>query len=208
MLTSINPLGERARGNRWLVTALFYVVGSTVGGAAVAAAVAASGSVTAGLFGARNLLELASSGTGSTWAASALVAGLCALAALADATAVPTVIRRQVDEEWLTRYRGWVYGTGFGLQLGAAVTTTVTTAAVYLMLALSLLDGSPTTGAAVGACFGATRAVPVLATAGIRTAGSLRTVHARIDAGWGAARRTTVVALFLTAVAVPVSGLL
>ena len=208
MLASINPLGERARGNRWLVTALFYVAGSTVGGAVATAAVATVGGAAARLLGARNLLELLSSATGSTWTASALVAGLCALTALADATTVPSIVRRQVDEEWLTRYRGWVYGTGFGLQLGAGVTTTVTTAAIYLMLTLSLLDGSVATGAVVGAIFGSTRAVPVLGTAGIATAGSLRRVHARIDAGWGAARTAAVVALLLTAAAVPASGLI
>jgi hypothetical protein len=27
--------------------------------------------------------------------------------------------QRQVDERWLTTYRGWVYGAGFGFQLGA-----------------------------------------------------------------------------------------
>lgn len=30
---------------------------------------------------------------------------------------------RQVDEDWLARYRGWVYGAGFGTQLGLGVVT-------------------------------------------------------------------------------------
>ena len=32
MLTSISPLGERARGNRWTVTVTMYVVASLLGG--------------------------------------------------------------------------------------------------------------------------------------------------------------------------------
>ena len=40
--------------------------------------------------------------------------------------------RRQVDERWLHRYRGWVYGVGFGFQLGFGLLTVVTTSTVYL----------------------------------------------------------------------------
>ena len=36
--------------------------------------------------------------------------------------------RRQVNEDWMARYRGWAYGAGFGLQLGLGVVTIVTTA--------------------------------------------------------------------------------
>ena len=34
MLTSISPLGERARGNRWVLTVSAYLLGSVVSGAA------------------------------------------------------------------------------------------------------------------------------------------------------------------------------
>ena len=39
-------------------------------------------------------------------------------------------MRRQVNEEWLNRYRGWVYGLGFGAQVGTGVLTIVTISAV------------------------------------------------------------------------------
>ena len=50
---------------------------------------------------------------------------------------LPTV-RRQVNEDWLHRYRGGVYGFGFGFQLGLGVATIVTTAAVYLTFVFAL----------------------------------------------------------------------
>ena len=34
---------------------------------------------------------------------------------------------------WLGRYRSWVYGLGFGVQLGAGVTTVVVSSAVYVV---------------------------------------------------------------------------
>ena len=38
--------------------------------------------------------------------------------------------RRQVDERWLDRYRGWVYGVGYGSQLGLGIVTVVIVAFV------------------------------------------------------------------------------
>ena len=70
--------------------------------------------------------------------------------------------RRQVDEAWLARYRGWVYGAGFGLQLGLGVVTIVTSATVYATVLLCALSGSPPVGLALGALFGLARALPVL----------------------------------------------
>jgi hypothetical protein len=75
---------------------------------------------------------------------------------------LPT-IHRQVNEDWLTQYRGWVYGAGYGFQLGVGIVTIVTTAAVYLTLAGELLVGSVAGGALIGLTFGAMRAAPLLA---------------------------------------------
>jgi len=83
-------------------------------------------------------------------------------------TALPT-IRRQVNEEWLYRYRGWVYGAGFGLQLGLGVVTIVTTSAVYATLLVAFLAGSWQAGAVVGATFGLARAATVLASFPVTT---------------------------------------
>ena len=49
---------------------------------------------------------------------------------------LPTT-RRQVNEDWMGRYRGWVYGGAFGAQLGSGVATIVTSAAVYAAVARS-----------------------------------------------------------------------
>ncbi len=71
--------------------------------------------------------------------------------------------RRQVDEGWLARYRGWVYGLGFGVQLGAGVLTIVTSSTVYAVLALAAWSGDLGVGTTLGAAFGLARALPVLA---------------------------------------------
>ena len=55
---------------------------------------------------------------------------------------VPSM-RRQVDEDWLSRYRRWVYATGFGWQLGTGVTTIVTSRVTYALLVLLWLVGLP-----------------------------------------------------------------
>ena len=75
------------------------------------------------------------------------VAGIAADLRLGDLR-LPTV-RRQVDNRWLNRYRGWVYGVGFGFQLGLGVVTVVTTSAVYLAFAAAMLSGSPAAGAMI-----------------------------------------------------------
>src|SRR6267143_1292208 len=120
MLASIHPLGERARNSRWGITVTAYLLGSAAGGAGAGAA--------------------------AGW----LVATACLLATAVELRAgglrLPTV-RRQVDEDWLARYRGWVYGVGFGFQLGLGAVTIVTTAGVYLAWALALLSGSAGRGA-------------------------------------------------------------
>jgi hypothetical protein len=93
--------------------------------------------------------------------------------------ALPTV-RRQVDERWLHRYRGWVYGLGFGVQLGLGLVTIVITAAVYATFAASLLSGSAITGAAIGGTFGLARAATSLSVAGVTRPDQLPRLDARL----------------------------
>src|SRR4051794_12975770 len=100
MLASITPLGERGRGRRWGRTVGAYLVASVVGGAALGAVAGGIG----GLLGGAPLVGVA------------VVAGVAAVADLFVAR-LPGP-RRQVDERWLVRYRGWVYAAGFGAQLG------------------------------------------------------------------------------------------
>jgi hypothetical protein len=97
-----------------------------------------------------------------------------------------------VNEDWLGAYRGWVYGGGFGVQLGMGVATIVTTAAVYLMTGIAVLTGSVAMGASVGAMFGAVRGGTVLATSHVHDPETLRTLHRRLHESSSLAARLTV----------------
>ena len=134
MLSSIHPLGERARGNRWWLTVIAYLVASTASGLLAGTVLGVIGRVwSASLVGPGATTPLL------------LTAVACLVGVLMDgggakAPRLPGV-RRQVNEDWLNRYRGWVYGAGFGLQLGLGVVTIVTTAAIYLTGMLAVATG-------------------------------------------------------------------
>jgi hypothetical protein len=188
MLTSISPLGERARGNRYWRTAAAYLAGSLLGGAAVGALLGAAGSLAVADLDAAVRFGVI---------AVAAVAGV----ALDAAGRVPT-IRRQVDERWLSTYRGWVYGAGFGAQLGTGVATIVTASTTYVALLAAFLTGSTAGGVAVGATFGIARALPLLLTARVRSTDALARLHRQVaGAAGGAARLTSAAQLAVAAVA-------
>ena len=167
MLTSISPLGERARGNRWSLTVLWLGLGAVGGGAAIGLALGALGQA-----------SLAAVGIGRRLV---LLAVVCAAAAVWDLSGRRFPGRRQVNEDWLVAYRSWVYGTGFGLQLGAAVATVVNTALVPLFMLAALLAGDLTAGLVIGAAFGATRAASLVLGRRVRTPDDLRHLHRRLD---------------------------
>ncbi len=167
MLASITPLGERSRGVSWRVTASAFALGSIGAGAAAGAAAGALGSLMPG---------------GSGWRALALIAVLAA-ALLFDATPLRGRLpssRRQVNEDWLSRYRGWVYGVAFGAQLGLGVVTVVTSAAVYATAIVAVLCASPLIGALIGAAFGAVRAASLLPARSARDREGLFALHRRL----------------------------
>jgi hypothetical protein len=166
MLSSITPFGERGRHNRFAVTATAFVIGAIAGGTALGAMCGALGS----LIPSRTAVVDA-----------VIVAALAFVGAVLDATRVPT-IRRQVNEDWLGRYRGWVYGLGFGAQLGFGVVTVVTSAATYVAFACALLTGSVLAGAFIGFVFGAIRGLSLLLARHIETPDELRRFHRRLDA--------------------------
>src|SRR6266513_3916919 len=151
MLASIHPLGERVRRNRWWLTAAAHVVASAGGGALAGAALGGLARLALGPL-LRGVPGGAPGAIGVRWA---LVIAICGLAAAVDASGrrPPWPVHRQVDDGWMAGYRGWVYGAGYGFQLGLGVVTIVTTASVYAVAALALLTGSIATGALVGACF-------------------------------------------------------
>lgn len=190
MLASITPLGERSRGFSWNVTATAFAIGAIIAGAAVGAGAAALGSLLPG---------------GTAWRTLALLVAL-GVALLFDATPLsgrlPTT-RRQVNEDWLTRYRGWVYGVAFGAQLGVGVATIVTSAAIYATGAVAFLCGDPAIGAAIGAVFGVVRAMSLLPARGARDGESLVELHRRLGALELHVRRATpVVELLLAALVI------
>jgi hypothetical protein len=112
----------------------------------------------------------------------------------------PARAERQVNEEWLDVYREWVYGAGYGVQLGAAVLTQVATAAVWVMLLAAALTGSLLGGALVGLVFGAVRAVPLALTRRGAHARCLRLLHVRVATWERPAHHATVGALAATGV--------
>ena len=155
MLASITPLGERGRGRRWGITVAAHLVGAVLSGGAIGALLALMGAAPVRALG---------SGVRLGALAIAAIAGVV-LDARVGGLRLPTPVR-QVNEEWMSRYRGWVYGLGFGIQLGLGVATIVTTSAVYVTLAAAALSGGPGAGAAIGATFGLVRGATLLA--GIR----------------------------------------
>jgi hypothetical protein len=174
MLSSITPLGERGRNNRWWLTTAAYAIGSVLGGASIGGLCGAVGWLAAAPFG----------GAGSLPATVplAVLAAVGVLGALADLGAgrlrVPS-IQRQVNENWIGTYRGWVYGIGFGYQLGLGVATIVTSAITWVALTAAVLTGSVLGGVIVGATFGLARAAPLLLAARVRHPGALRALHRR-----------------------------
>jgi len=181
MLSSITPLGERGRQNRWALTAAAYMVASSLAGAGVGLALGVTGAV-----------------LGDPFPAPARLGALALVGVLGAATdlgvgrlRVPT-IRRQVDEGWIGRYRGWVYGVGYGAQLGVGVITIITSAATWVALAAALLTGTWWGGLVVGAVFGLTRALPLLFAMPAKDPAALRELHSRIERWAPRARRLAV----------------
>ncbi len=158
MLGSITPLGERGRNSTWGVTVTALLIGATAGGAGTG--------WLAGSIGALLRRPLRLPGGAAPVVLLGLVAAGLALDSGWFGARVPGP-RRQVNEDWLRRYRGWVYGGGFGLQLGSGVVTVVSISAVYTMIAAALLSGSPWWGAVIGAAFGAVRGATAFGVAGV-----------------------------------------
>ena len=184
MLASITPLGERSRNSRWGITVTAFVVAST-----------ASGAVVGSVFGSIGVpLRAATQGSVRLWILAAVV-GLCVLFETQMVGMRLPAFRRQVNEQWLNMYRGWVYGAGFGAQLGAGVFTIVSTSAVYAALCSALLAGSPGWGALVGVSFGLVRGLSVLPARRVRAPAALVSLDARLRRWEGPARRLTVATL-------------
>lgn len=158
MLSSIHPLGERSRNNRWWLTITSFTIGSTATGAAVGAAL---GWIGTPLPDAPWLFALVAVAAGAL--------DLAAVKALGP--------ERQVNERWIGTFRGWVYGLGFGAQLGAGVATFVVTWGVYAVFVAEMLSGSALGGAVIGATFGLGRSLAPLASVVVDQPSRLTSFH-------------------------------
>jgi hypothetical protein len=119
--------------------------------------------------------------TGVSWSGRiALVAALLVAGLALDVVRAVPGPRRQVDESWLDRYRGWVYGAGFGFQLGTGVVTIVTASAVYVVIGAAMATASLAAGAALGAGAGLLRGATILAAARLHSTEQLLTFHRRM----------------------------
>jgi hypothetical protein len=178
MLASITPFGERSRGSSWRVTAAAFAVGATGAGSLAGAALGSLGA----------LVLPAAPG----WRPVAALGVLAVMLAFDTALhgRLPSS-RRQVNEDWLGRYRGWVYGAGFGGQLGVGVATIVTSATIYAVCALAVLAASPLAGGAIGGAFGLTRGASLLATRRAHDRRALAGLHRRLEALEAPVIRTT-----------------
>jgi hypothetical protein len=173
MLSSITPIGERGRSHRFGATAAWYVLGAVLGGLTLGAA-----------------MLLAAVAVRALDPAPSTLVAVGALAALTGAAAdlgllgfqLP-LLRRQVNELWLDRFRGWVYGAGFGWQIGVGFATYVMTAAVAVIVVLAALTRTPGLALGVGVTFGTVRGLTVLTNRSITGPEALRRAHRRY-ASW------------------------
>jgi hypothetical protein len=196
LLASITPLGERSRGSRFSVTFISFALGCVVAGGALG--------LVLGLVG--------------TWTHIAeipnrlyIFAAFAAIGALADLRVVQPIRtpthRRQVPDRWLYTYRGWVYGAGFGLQLGLAFATVINSSLVYLMALAAILVGSPEAAAVIGAAFGCARAAALVPAMRVRTPSELMRMTRLLDELDERAQRLVTAAAGALAVAVLLAGI-
>lgn len=150
MLSSITPLGQRGRGMSWSRTVVAFWVGAIVGGAATF-------SLLGGLGAMLGLDRL------GPWSVLVIVV----LAAALDLMRVePPGLQRQVNEDWLGRYRDWVTGFGFGTQLGVGFATIIPTFGVWALYLIAAGSGFPT-AVLMGIAFGVGRSLLLLSTRGV-----------------------------------------
>jgi hypothetical protein len=170
MLGSLTPLGERSRGNRWLATLAWFSAASSLTGALIGAAVGGAGRIVAPAPSVAALVILAV-GT---------AAGVCLDLGLFQIP-LPTP-RRQVNDAWLHSYRGWVYGAGFGAQLGAGYATVINSSALYIATAAAFLSRDAWHGAVILGAYGSARALSVLPAGTVNEPKALAALLRRGDA--------------------------
>ena len=165
MLSSIHPLGERSRNNRWGLTVAAFTIAAGLTAGGIGAGLGALGSVL-------------------NWDTQT---GLLVTAVVAVAAGTLDLIRanppgpeRQVNEHWIGYYRGVVYGAGFGAQLGSGIVTFVVTWGVYATLVGELFSGTWISGGLIGLVFGLGRSLALLLAGWIKNPSTLTACHQRM----------------------------
>jgi MFS family permease len=165
MLSTITPVTEQGRGRRYAATVPWYLLGALAGGATLGG-VAALVSIPVGAADIPEMTVFA-------------IIGLFGVVSIFSDLGVKGFRlprhRRQVDRLWLDHYRSWVYGTGFGWQIGVGLATYIVTSAVYLTVLIAILTGSPIRALTIGVVFGAVRGLAIFL--GVR-ATTLERLHA------------------------------
>jgi len=152
MLSSITPLGQRGRRGSWLTTVIAFWVGALVTGGIVFGSLGVIG----------DLLGITK--TNPWYSLTILLA-----AALLDWSGIrPPGPHRQVDEDWLGRYRDWVVGLGFGSQLGAGFATIIPSFGTWALYLIALGAGVQA-ALAIGVGFGLGRSLLLLSTRRVRS---------------------------------------
>ena len=182
MLSQITPVGEAGRNQRYRRTASWFIIGALTGGLTIGGAAAAFAVVV-------GTVDM------SHQAAIAIGAACAFVTAVVDTRVLgfgPPFIRRQVNEDWLSRYRPWVYGGGFGWQIGTGLVTYVMTAAVPLVVVFAALTAQPWAALTVGVVFGLARGLAVLLSAPLRSQNDLYTFHRRFTRAGEPVRRAVI----------------
>ena len=206
MLSTLTPLAVRGRSQSYRVTAVWFVAGSVLGGACTGVVLGAVAALTRSL---------------SPSVSAAVAAVAATLVVVSDAQLGGFVLpfhRRQVNERWLDRFRPWVYGAGFGWQIGTGFATYITTAGLYLMAVLAVLSGNPMAAIGAGLAFGTVRGLAVLAGRSITDPAGLVAFHRRFGAlespvrltmiGWEAVSAQAAFAAWSAITATPAIGVL
>lgn len=184
MLASITRLGEAGKHQRYWITFTALLLGCVT-----------AGIVTGGGLGAIGGWVLGPPATTSALVLAAFTAAVVALESGRLPWGLPTT-RRQVNADWLDRYRGVVYGFGFGAQLGTGVATIVTSAGVLACLLAALLSGSVLVGAVLGGTLGLIRGLSALPGAMVRTPADFGRIQRALYA-WDERTRTPAMVLLV-----------
>lgn len=171
MLSSITPMTEAGRGNRFDVTATWFVLGSVVGGLSL-------GALTAGAAAGVAALDLS---TSARLGAAAVLATVTAAVDLGVFGIELPIFKRQVNDAWLRTFRSWVYGAGFGWQIGFGVATYIMTAGVFLTIGIAVLTANPLAALLISVTFGLVRGSAVFIGRSATTPAALGRVHERLD---------------------------